>query len=198
MATFAAVVSDPESGQSYQVDVDGQDANRFLGREIGETVDGDAVGLPGYTVEITGGSDEAGRPMHAEVGGDGLAEVLSDGGTGFQPNRDGERRRVTVRGREVGEATVQLNLRIGDRGDDHPAVLLGDADPEEFADGEEDDSDADEETASEDSDTDESESADEDTEDADAADEEAGDTEAPDEDTDQEDEDAEEASEDED
>lgn len=133
MATFAAVVSDPETGQSYQVDVDGQDANRFLGREIGDEVDGAAVGLPEFTVEITGGSDEAGRPMHEKVGGDGLAEILSDGGTGFQPTRDGERRRVTIRGREVGEETVQLNLRIAQRGDQRPAVLLGDAEPEDVA-----------------------------------------------------------------
>lgn len=144
MATFAAVVSDPETGRSYNVEVDGQDANRFVGREIGDEVDGDAVGLAGFTVEITGGSDAAGRPMHANVPGDGLAEVLSDGGTGFQPSRDGERRRVTVRGRQVGSETVQLNLRIGDRGEGHPAVLVGDADPEEFADdaddaGDEDD-----------------------------------------------------------
>lgn len=157
MATFAAVVSDPETGRSYNVEVDGQDANRFVGREIGDEVDGDAVGLPGFSVEITGGSDAAGRPMHGNVPGDGLAEVLSDGGTGFQPSRDGERRRVTVRGREVGSETVQLNLRIGDRGEGHPAVLLGDADPEEFADdaGDEDDDDGDESTeADTDADTD--------------------------------------------
>lgn len=136
MATFAAVVSDPESGLSYQVEVDGQDANRFLGREIGETVDGEAVGLPGYSVEITGGSDAAGRPMHEAVGGATLSEVLLAEGPGFQPTKDGERRRVTVRGREVGDETVQLNLRIAERGDQHVEVLLGDADPEDFADDE--------------------------------------------------------------
>jgi small subunit ribosomal protein S6e len=136
MATFTAVVSDPESGLSYQVDVDGQDGNRFVGREIGDSVDGDAVGLPGYTVAITGGSDAAGRPMHEAVGGAALSEELLSGRPGFRPERDGERRRVTVRGREVGDQTVQLNLRIEERGEQHVEVLLGDADPEDFADEE--------------------------------------------------------------
>ncbi|MFB6219258.1 MAG: 30S ribosomal protein S6e [Halobacteriaceae archaeon] len=125
MATFAVVVSDPETGHSYQVEIDGQDANRFLGREIGDEVDGGAVGLDGYTVEITGGSDAAGRPMREDVSGSALTDVLLAGGTGFNPTRDGERRRVTVRGREVGDEIAQLNVRIAERGDGDVDDLLG-------------------------------------------------------------------------
>jgi small subunit ribosomal protein S6e len=125
MATFAVVVADPDSGRSYDVEIDGQDANRFLGRDIGDEVDGGAVGLDGYTVEITGGSDAAGRPMREDVAGSSLSDVLLAGGTGFNPSRDGERRRVSVRGREVGEEIVQLNVRIAERGDGDVAELLG-------------------------------------------------------------------------
>jgi len=125
MATFAVVVSDPETGTSHQFEIDGQDANRFLGRDVGEDVDGEAVGLPGYTVEITGGSDTAGRPMRGDVSGPNLTDVLLDGGTGFNPQRDGERRRVTVRGREVSEEIVQLNLAISERGEESVDALLG-------------------------------------------------------------------------
>jgi small subunit ribosomal protein S6e len=112
MADFKVVVSDPETGDTYQREVDGQDANRFVGRELGEEVDGDAVGLEGFTLELTGGSDETGRPMRADVPGAGLKEMLSAGGVGYEPRRDGERRRVTVRGREVSEATVQINAKV--------------------------------------------------------------------------------------
>ena len=63
MAEFTVAVSDPESGMTHQVDVSDQDANRFIGKNIGEEVDGGAVGLPGYALEVTGGSDNAGRPM---------------------------------------------------------------------------------------------------------------------------------------
>lgn len=117
MPSFEVVVADPETGHTYQRTVDEQDANRFVGRGIGETVDGDAVGLPGYTVEITGGSDDAGRPMREDVRGENLEQVLLDGGTGYRPRRDGERRRVTVRGRQINEATVQINARISEYGD---------------------------------------------------------------------------------
>ncbi|MFB6138420.1 MAG: 30S ribosomal protein S6e [Halobacteriaceae archaeon] len=130
MATFAAVIGDPDSGHTYQREVTDRDANRFLGREIGDEADGEAVGLPGYTVEITGGSDAAGRPMREDVAGAALRSVLLAGGTGFRAERDGERRRVSVRGREVSEDVVQLNLRIGERGEEDVSELLGEGEDE--------------------------------------------------------------------
>ncbi|MFB6135744.1 MAG: 30S ribosomal protein S6e [Halobacteriaceae archaeon] len=131
MATFAVVVSDPETGRSYQFEIDGQDANRFLGREVGDEVDGGAVGLDGYTVEITGGSDAAGRPMREDVTGPGLSSVLLAGGTGFNPSRDGERKRVSVRGHEVSEEITQLNVAVAERGEESVDALLGEGGDEE-------------------------------------------------------------------
>ncbi|MEF8813763.1 MAG: 30S ribosomal protein S6e [Halovenus sp.] len=125
MAEFTVAVSDPETGTTYQVDVSEQDANRFIGRELGEEVDGSAVGLDGFTLELTGGSDNAGRPMRADVAGPNLKEVLLEGGTGYEPSRDGERKRVTVRGREVSVDTRQINVRIAQRGDGDVDELLG-------------------------------------------------------------------------
>ena len=125
MAEFTVAVSDPEDGMTYQLDASEQDANRFIGREIGEEVDGSAVGLDGYTLELTGGSDDAGRPMRGDVRGASLKEVLVEGGTGFNPSRDGERKRLTVRGREVSDATRQINATITGRGDESVDDLLG-------------------------------------------------------------------------
>jgi len=124
MAEFTVAVSDPEDGTTYQIDVSEQDANRFMGREIGEEVNGGAVGLDGYTLEITGGSDDAGRPMREDVRGADLKSLLLEGDTGFNPSRDGERKRVTVRGREVGEATRQINAVVTGRGDTAVEELL--------------------------------------------------------------------------
>ena len=115
MAEFEVVVGD-DTGDTRQFDVDGQDANRFLGRDIGEEVDGSAVGLDGYTLELTGGSDDAGRPMREDVAGDELKELLLEGGVGYEPARDGERKRVTVRGREISESTAQVNARVAEGG----------------------------------------------------------------------------------
>jgi len=126
MAEFTVAVSDPETGTTYQVDVDGQDANRFIGRELGDEIDGGAVGLDGFTLELTGGSDTAGRPMRSDVRGVATKEILSDGGVGFNPTRDGERKRITVRGREVSDETRQINATIVERGSGDVADLLGD------------------------------------------------------------------------
>jgi small subunit ribosomal protein S6e len=127
MAEFQVVVGDPDTGDSYQFEVAGSEANRFLGRTLGEEVDGDAVGLDGYTLALTGGSDTAGRPLRADIGGSNLREILADERTvGYKPTRDGERRRVTVRGNEITEEVAQLNASIVERGDTDVAALLAD------------------------------------------------------------------------
>ncbi|WP_181684808.1 30S ribosomal protein S6e [Halorhabdus salina] len=126
MADFTVAVADPDTGDTYQVDVDGQAANRFMGREIGDDVAGSAIGLDGFTLSLTGGSDDAGRPLREDVRGPELKSVLMEGGTGFDPERDGERKRVTVRGREVSDAVRQLNVRIAEHGDGDVAELLSD------------------------------------------------------------------------
>jgi small subunit ribosomal protein S6e len=126
MAEFTVAVSDPESGHTYQIEVDEQDANRFSGRELGDEVDGGAVGLDGYTLELTGGSDTAGRPMRPDVRGVGTKSIMSDGGVGYEPTTDGERKRITVRGREISDDTRQINAKIVERGSDDVDELLGD------------------------------------------------------------------------
>ena len=138
MAEFKVVVGD-ETGDTRQFDVDGQDANRFLGREIGEDVDGGAVGVDGVDLTLTGGSDEAGRPMREDVPGTDLKELLLEGGVGYDPSRDGERKRVTVRGRQISEDTVQINARVAEG---TIADALGETDEED----EESEADADDES----------------------------------------------------
>ena len=119
MATFTVVVGDPETGLAHQLEAEGQDANRFIGKSIGEEVDGSAVGLDGYTLEITGGSDNAGRPHNKTVAGSRLQEVLmKERQTGYKPGRDGERRRITARGREMSDETAQINVTVAEAGDE--------------------------------------------------------------------------------
>ena len=151
MAEFQVAVADPTDGQTYQHEVDGQNANRFLGRELGEEVDGGAVDLDGYTLELTGGSDETGRPMREDVPGAQIRERLLDGGVGFNPSRDGERKRITVRGRQISEETAQVNATIVDS-DDNVRVALGleEPDPDEAADADAADADAAADESSED------------------------------------------------
>jgi small subunit ribosomal protein S6e len=126
MASFNVVVADPESGATYALEAEEQDANRFIGKSIGEEVDGSAVGLDGFTLEITGGSDNAGRPMRADVAGPNLKEVLMrEPGVGYKPSRGGERKRLTIRGRQVSDETSQINAKIVTRGDQTVEEALG-------------------------------------------------------------------------
>jgi small subunit ribosomal protein S6e len=81
--------------------------------------------------------------MRPDVNGPALKEILVEGGIGYEPERDGERKRVTVRGKEVSDDITQLNVSIADRGDESVASLLG----LEGEDDEEGETDADEDEA---------------------------------------------------
>jgi len=129
MVEFKVVVADPETGDTFQREVDGQDANRFMGRSLGDEVDGKTVGLDGFTLEITGGSDETGRPMREDVPGTALKEILLEGGVGFEPSQEGERKRVTVRGAEIDEDIAQINASVVE-GEGDVAEALGEGNEE--------------------------------------------------------------------
>ena len=59
-------------GAFISIDISGTGYNHFLGKSIGDTVDGMFVGegdktLTDYTLEITGGSDTTGRAMRPDL-----------------------------------------------------------------------------------------------------------------------------------
>lgn len=110
------VISDPEKGVAIQYELDDEKSNTLIGNTIGEIVEGDAIGLPGYKLKITGGSDSSGFPMRRDVHGSGKRKVLMKGPPGFRPKRKGLKRRKTVRGREVDSNISQLNMRVEEKG----------------------------------------------------------------------------------
>ncbi len=98
--------------KTWQIHVKGAAAEAFLGKRIGERVDGKVVGLPGVELEIRGGSDNSGFPMHPGIPGGVKKKVLLSGPPGFHPREKGERRRKTVRGNTIVEDIVQINTKI--------------------------------------------------------------------------------------
>jgi small subunit ribosomal protein S6e len=112
MAKFQIVVSDPETGKSNVAEVEGSRAAPLIGRRIGETIDGSVVGLSGYKVRITGGSDRDGFPMRPDVHGGVKKRVLLGGGVGYRAHEKGIRRRKTVRGKTITEDITQINIKI--------------------------------------------------------------------------------------
>jgi small subunit ribosomal protein S6e len=112
MAKFKVVVSDPETGASKSVELEGARAAPLIGRRMGEVIDGSIVDLPGHKVQITGGSDKDGFPMRPNVHGGVRREVVLSGGVGFNPETRGARRRKTVRGNVITDEIVQVNMKI--------------------------------------------------------------------------------------
>ena len=136
-AVFKAVVNDTDpsnGGKSYAVEVKGANYNHFLGKKIGDVVDGQFVGegdhsLLGYKLQITGGSDRTGTPMRRDVEGGNRQAVLVTEGVGFKAHKlvkkkgdryryrySGLRKRRFFRGNTITQDTVQLNLKVVDAG----------------------------------------------------------------------------------
>lgn len=115
MAKFKVIVSDPQAGTSKVVELEESRAAPFIGRKLGETLDGSVVDLPAHTIQILGGSDKDGVPMRGNVHGGIRRRVVLSGGAGFKAKKSGERKRKTVRGDIITDEIVQINLKIVER-----------------------------------------------------------------------------------
>jgi small subunit ribosomal protein S6e len=112
MAKFKVIVSDPETGTSKVVELEEARAAPFIGRRIGETMDGSVVDLPAHKIQLRGGSDKDGVPMIANVHGGVRRKVVLSGGVGFKAKKSGERKRKAVRGNVITDDIVQINIKI--------------------------------------------------------------------------------------
>ena len=146
---FKAVVNDTDpssGGKAYAVDISGSNYNHFLGKKIGDSVDGIFVGdsdvsLGGFKLEITGGSDLTGTPMRRDLHGGGRKKVLVSPSTGFKGHKivkkkggryrytyDGLRKRRAFRGNVISSDTRQINLKVVESGNKSLAdTFAGDA-----------------------------------------------------------------------
>lgn len=106
------VVSDPKSGKSGQKELEAGKDIALFGKSIGEEVDGGYLGLEGYKMVITGGSDKDGTPMRKDILSTDRVSAFLSHGPGFKPERKGERKRKYLRGKTVGDHTVQVNLKV--------------------------------------------------------------------------------------
>jgi len=145
--SFKAVINDTKpsaKGRSFSVEITGSNFNHFLGKKIGDSVEGMFVGegessLNGYKLQITGGSDKTGRPMRSELEGGNVKSILITAGTGYKGKRyvkkkskiyrykyDGLRRRRNLRGNTISTDTRQLNLKVLEYGKKSLGSILGD------------------------------------------------------------------------
>lgn len=112
---FKVVISHQQ--QTYQKVVSGANANKIIGKKVGDTINGTLVELPpDYELVVTGGSDKDGIPIRPDVAGSGRKKILVGGGAGFNPKRRGLKRKKMVRGNTVSRDVVQLNMKVVQQG----------------------------------------------------------------------------------
>ena len=123
MVECKCVINDGKTGKSYQKQVQVDD---FVGKKIGEKLSGAIIGLLGYELEITGGSDVAGFPMKKEIMGAGRKKMmLKKGDTGANIPTKGMMLRKTIVGNTVGTNTAQINVKIIKQGTKSVEELIG-------------------------------------------------------------------------
>lgn len=105
-------VGDPKTKKTHTFTIAAEDAKSIFGKRIGDKIRGDLMGKPGYELEITGGSDNAGFPMRKDATGTGRRQILITRGLGNQQSARGIRLRRTVAGNTVGDQTSQLNVKV--------------------------------------------------------------------------------------
>ncbi|OQD58875.1 SSU ribosomal protein S6E [Methanobrevibacter arboriphilus JCM 13429 = DSM 1125] len=118
---FKVVISEKE--ESHQIEVDTNE-RQIIGLAIGDELSGDLIGLDGYTLKITGGSDKNGFPMKKDVEGPRRIKSLLSGGIGYKPKADGVKRRKTLRGNTISDDIVQINTIVTEAGNKSIDAIL--------------------------------------------------------------------------
>ncbi len=131
MVEIVLDVADPKSGKTYHVKLGDEASSHLIGRRIGEVIAGDPLGLEGYKLKITGGTDVDGFPMHPSVHGTRKVRVILSGPPGFHPTRKGERKSKLVRGNIISDATKQVNMVVVEYGKVPLEQLFGEKEGEE-------------------------------------------------------------------
>jgi|TARA_Y100000310_G_scaffold86721_1_gene83604 small subunit ribosomal protein S6e len=141
---MTVAVGNPGTKKTYKVELDMDKAQPLFGKKIGQEFNGESIGLDGYKLKVTGGSDLSGFPMRRDIEGIGKRRVLLNvGSLGFRSRRyhsipegegakkklketrKGERRRKSIRGNTISDAIRQVNCVVTKSGKATPEKLLG-------------------------------------------------------------------------
>ncbi len=112
MAEFKLNINDPKTGKSYSKTVEGTETDVFKGKKLKDKISGDSLGLKGYELEISGGSDKQGFPMRWDISGTGRKKPLLVEGVGVKNKGSGIKQRKSIRGNAIDLNIKQINLKI--------------------------------------------------------------------------------------
>ena len=122
----AKVVVGTKTGKSYNVEVKDDLAAVFVGKRVGDVVNVTPLGLKGYEVKITGGSDKQGFPIRKDAHVTGRTKAMMSTRTqGYKPEQAGVRVRKTVVGDILGDNISQINTVVVKEGKDPIDKLIG-------------------------------------------------------------------------
>ena len=126
---FKIVISEPKSRKAWQIE---KEAPSLIGKKIGEKFDGSTIGLSGFTLQITGGSDKDGFPMRQDLEGVLRKKALLTKGVGFSGTKkirkvkykvNGMRKRKYIRGNTISDSIIQINCKVLEGEGDIPLIL---------------------------------------------------------------------------
>ncbi|MFH0962126.1 MAG: 30S ribosomal protein S6e [archaeon] len=112
MVDVRLVVGNPSTKKTHQKMLSPAETGKLANLKIGSKLKGEAFGLPGYELVITGGSDRDGFPMRKGIPGVGKHKPILSGGVGFHPKKDGERRKITVHSENIDQIIAQVNVKV--------------------------------------------------------------------------------------
>lgn len=118
---FKICINEPKAKKSWQIE---KEVPSLIGLKIGDKFDGAVLGLSGFTLQITGGSDKDGFPMRYDLQGTARKKALMSDGPGFRPTEKGLRRRKYVRGNSISADIIQVNCKITE-GEGNVQIILG-------------------------------------------------------------------------
>ncbi|MFQ5887086.1 MAG: 30S ribosomal protein S6e [Candidatus Hydrothermarchaeales archaeon] len=119
------MISDTKKGKAYNVELDDTKSKSLMGSKLGGEVNGAPLGLSGYTLRLTGGSDKDGVPMRRDVHGRVRPKIQVSRGPGYNPKEKGIVRRKRVRGNVITPDIIQVNSIIVKKGKKSIEALLG-------------------------------------------------------------------------
>lgn len=117
MAEFKLVLS-RKDGKSFQKAVKDKEAEVFLKKRIKDKINGKDIGMEGYELEISGGSDNCGFPMRKGIQERRKRINVTGRTIGFsgknrnKKDQPGLRTKKTVCGELIDSNIVQINLKI--------------------------------------------------------------------------------------
>jgi len=112
-----------EKGKAWKLELE---SDSLAGKKLGEKLEGKELSndLAGYELIITGASDFAGFPHKKDVEGSELRKVLLTKGWGMKQKQKGLRRKKTVRGTQISDKTVQINMNVTTAGNKKLAEIF--------------------------------------------------------------------------